>query len=63
MNPNDCETCQHRDGHRSNDLGGWCYMWAIEPRAPCYQHTRGAMVGCVLKRRDGNAQSSSPEKP
>jgi len=35
MNPNNCETCKHKQ----NPDGGWCYMFEHEPSFVCRQHT------------------------
>lgn len=34
-NPNNCQHCGHK--HHPDD--GWCYMFRMEPTAPCTQHT------------------------
>lgn len=34
-NPNNCETCDHK----KHPDGGHCYMFRLEPKNPCSQHT------------------------
>lgn len=58
MNPNLCETCEHK---RDPD-GGWCYMFKNEPQKPCYHHTKGGVIGCVLKPRDVPGKSTTTER-
>lgn len=35
MSINNCAHCDHK----RNPDGGWCYMFRVEPKGPCAQHT------------------------
>lgn len=47
MNPNNCETCRHKQ----NPDGGHCYMFRDAPNERCMQHTglKVALIVCDRK--------------
>lgn len=49
MSINNCSTCEH-SGHRQGERSGHCYMFKVEPREVCHQHTSRTLPRIAVPR-------------
>jgi len=66
MSINHCEMCRHKQ----HPDGGWCYMFRLEPKGPCAQHSIRALSVSAMRMQTAQrifeeirGKSTEPPRP